>query len=295
LSNMTKTGEPLNDEFYYKGSSTKSADPENNSREIVLNRNLSESRKLDLLESEHVVYLHEIPNNLEVLALANLARKNPVRLEAVVCYGQGVTADQRNLVQASFGARSLSIYSSQEGGLMGCQCGNESHFHLNPEIVLVEILNDANKACGFNEIGRIVITPFFSTAQPLIRYEQGDTAELYPSCSCDSMLPVLGNIVGRQDHFMRFPDGIRSATGLNQKLLRDHLNALAFQIAQVETFTLEIRFVPADVGKATNAGPIIAHIRERVHPNLDIVFKPVERIPLNAGGKQQRIVCEIAR
>ena len=93
---------------------------------------------------------------------------------------------------------------------------------------------------------------------------------------------------------MRFPEGLRSATGLNQKLLREHLNALAFQIAQVATFTLEIRFLPADVGKAVNAEPIVAHLRALIHPKLDVIFKPVEKIPLNAGGKQQRIVCEIS-
>ena len=293
VSNKTLTGEVLHDEFYFKGNGKQSGNPANDAREIVLNRALPESRKLDLLEAEQVVYLHDIPNNLEILARTNLARKNPVKLEAIMCFGQGVTQDQRNLFQASFGARTLSIYSSQEGGMMGCQCGNESHYHLNPEIVHMEILTPEGKACKPGETGRVVITPFFSTALPLIRYDQGDTAELNPSCTCDSMLPVLRNITGRQDHFMRFPEGLRSATGLNQKLLREHLNALAFQIAQVETFTLEIRFLPADVGKAVNAEPIVAHIRALIHPKLDVIFKPVEKIPLNAGGKQQRIVCEI--
>ena len=294
LSDRNKAGDLLTDEFYHKGTGTKSASSKANVREIVLNRTLSEERKLEILEFEQVVYLHEIPNNLEVLALANLARKNPVKLEAVICFGQGVTADQRVLFRESFGARSLSIYSSQEGGLMGCQCGHENYFHLNSEIVLIEVLNDRHKPCGLKEQGSIVVTPFFSTAQPLIRYEQGDTAELLTPCHCGSLLPVLGNIAGRQDHFMRFPEGKRSAMGLNQKLLRENLNALAFQLAQVQTFTLEVRYIPANIGKSPNAAPIIDHIRERIHPNLRIVFKPVDKIPLNAGGKQQRIVCELA-
>ena len=91
---------------------------------------------------------------------------------------------------------------------------------------------------------------------------------------------------------MRFPEGIRAATGLRQQLLRENLNALAFQIAQVETFKLEIRFVPAEAGKI-NPEPIVAHIRQLIHPQLDVVFKPVEKVPLNPGGKHQRIVCEL--
>ena len=92
---------------------------------------------------------------------------------------------------------------------------------------------------------------------------------------------------------MRFPEGIRTATGLSQALLRENLNALAFQLAQVETYKLELRFVPADKNKPITPGPIVAHLRELIHPKLDVIFKPVENVPLNAGGKHQRYVCEL--
>jgi phenylacetate-CoA ligase len=294
LSNTTTTGEMLREEFYFKQLGRPSAGAEYGGRKIVLNRNLPESRKLDLLESEGVTYLSDIPNNTEVLALANLSRKIPVKLDAILCSGQGLTVDQRNLFQESFGARSISVYSSEEGGMMACQCGDSFHYHLNPEIVLVEILTPDGNAYAPGEPGRVVITPFFSTALPLIRYDQGDTAELLPPCTCKSRLPVLGKITGRQDQLLQFPDGLRSATGINQKLLRENLNALAFQLAQIATFKLELRFVSADVNKQVNADPIIAHIRELIHPKLEVILKPVEKIPLNSGGKQQRIVCEIA-
>ena len=92
---------------------------------------------------------------------------------------------------------------------------------------------------------------------------------------------------------MRFPEGIRTATGLSQKLLRENLNALAFQLAQVETYKLELRYVPADKNRPITPAPIVAHLRELIHPKLDVVFKPVANVPLNAGGKHQRYVCEI--
>lgn len=263
-------------------------------RELVLNRSLAESRKLDILEAEGVDYIFDIPNNVEVLAIANLSRKNPVRLEALIFHGQGVSPEQRKLFQESFGARSLSIYSSEEGGLMGYQCVDSHHYHLNSEMVFLEILNHEGLACAPGEPGRVIVTPFYSTALPLIRYEQGDTAEFLPPCICGNPLPMIGNISGRQDQFFRFPEGIRTATGLSQALLRENLNALAFQLAQVETYKLELRFVPADKNGPITTGPIVAHLRELIHPQLDINFKPVEAVPLNAGGKHQRIVCEIS-
>jgi phenylacetate-CoA ligase len=293
LANSVKNPELLGVEYYTEQKNKQSPDTENDARRLVLNRNLTEGRMLDILEAEGVAYLFDIPNNIEVLAVANLSRKNPVRLESIVCTGQGLTVDQRNLFQASFGARSVSIYSSMEGGMMGCQCGDSLHYHLNPEIVLVETLTADGGTCAPGEQGRVVITPFFNTASPLIRYEQGDGAELQSPCTCNSNLPVIGNISGRQDQFMRFPEGIRSATGLSQKLLRKNLNALAFQLAQVSTFKVELRYVPADVNTPINPNPIVAHIREIIHPRLDVIFKAVEKTPLNSGGKHQRIVCEI--
>lgn len=293
FSTSPKSAELRTSEYLSKPKKVHSPDKAIAPRELVLNRSLAESRKLDILEAEGVDYIFDIPNNVEVLAIANLARKNPVRLEALIFHGQGVTLEQRDLFQKSFGARSLSIYSSEEGGLMGFQCVDNYHYHLNPEMVFLEIMTADGRACGPGEPGRVIVTPFFSTALPLVRYEQGDTAEFLPSCTCGSNLPLIGNISGRQDQFMRFPEGIRTATGMNQALLRENLNALAFQLAQVETYKLELRFVPADADRQVTPGPIVAHLRELIHPKLDVVFKPVETIPLNAGGKHQRFVCEL--
>jgi phenylacetate-CoA ligase len=293
-SNYKQNGDVLHAEFYLTQRDMPPTGGAHTSPELVLNRALAGSRKLELMKSEGAAYLVDFPNNTEILARLNMNRKRPVRLEAVLCYGQGVTEDQENLFLSSFGARSISVYSSEEGGMMACQCGDSRHYHLNAETVLVELLSPDGRVCGPGEPGRVVITPFFSTALPLIRYDQGDTAELQLSCTCSSRLQVLSNISGRQDQFLHFPEGIRSASGLNQKLLREDLNAIAFQLAQVETFKVEIRFVPDGTGKPVNAEAIASRIRQIVHPELEIVFKPVERIPLNSGGKQQRIVCEIA-
>ena len=293
LASSAKDPKLLGVEYYFKQKAGRFSDTDNRAREIVLNRNLAEGRKLDILEAEGVTYLSDFPNNIEVLAGASLARKNPVRLETIMCFGQGLTVEQRTLFRTSFGARSVSVYSSAEGGLMGFQCGDSLHYHLNPEIVLVEILDSNGGVCAPGEQGRVVITPFFNTALPLVRYEQGDGAELLSPCACKSSLPVIGNISGRQDHFMRFPEGNRSAAGLGQNFLHEKLNAIAYQLAQVETYKLELRYVPADVNKQIDPQPIVAHFRELIHPKLDVVLKPVAQVPLNPGGKHQRIVCEI--
>jgi phenylacetate-CoA ligase len=289
-SKIDADGRPLREDFHAEdwGNSTRKGPS------YVVNGNLPELHKLELLRSLGVSYLKEFTNNAEFLATSNLQLKEPVKFDAVICYGQGITQEQGNLFQKSFGARSLSIYSSKESGQLGYQCGDGPHFHLNSEIVLIEILRSDDSVCGPGERGRVIVTPFLSTALPLIRYDQGDTAELFANCTCANKLPVLSGIAGRQDQLLRFPDGMSSAVGLKAGILSENLDALAFQLAQVEFFKLEIRYVPADFSKQINEKPIIAHIHQIIHPKLDVIFKPVEKIPLNLGGKQQRVVCEIA-
>jgi phenylacetate-CoA ligase len=294
ISHFAANGEKLHEEFYLKRRRRSESFPDDQTTEVVINRNLPEARKLELIESLGVSYLHEITNNAEILATANLHSKNPIKLDAVMSFSQALTDFHIDLFQRSFGARSFSIYSSKEGGLMGCQCGIDKMYHLNAELIHIEIVDADGKACEPGQAGRVIITPFFGTALPLVRYDQGDTAELHPSdCACGSKLPVLKNVTGRQDQILRLPDGPRAVGGLFQNLMRENLNALAFQLAQVAPLTLEIRYIPIDPNVQVEAAPILAHVHEFLHRGMDVVFKQIDKIPLNSGGKQQRVVCEL--
>jgi phenylacetate-CoA ligase len=94
LSNYDNSGNLLKDEFYLGRWGKTWANGIHIGQELIINRRLSAERTLQLLESFEVPYLNEIPNNAELLAMANLDRKVPVRLQGVICIGQEITADQ---------------------------------------------------------------------------------------------------------------------------------------------------------------------------------------------------------
>lgn len=176
---------------------------------------------------------------------------------------------------------------------MGSQCGDSSNMHVNHEIILIEIVNGDDQLCLPGETGRVIVTPFFGTALPLIRYDQGDVAELHPACDCGSTLPILKNIEGRQDQLFRFPDGPRAMGVLFHRLLSEKLEVLALQLAQTGPLKIEIRYIPRNTVKKIDVAPIVEQFHQLVHPGLEVVLKPVDKIPLNSGGKLQSIVCEI--
>ena len=92
--------------------------------------------------------------------------------------------------------------------------------HVNHENILIEIVNDDDQPCAPGEFGRVIVTPFFGTALPLIRYDQGDCGGNAPGLRLrHGTLPILKNIEGRQDQLFRLPDGPRAMGVLFHRLL----------------------------------------------------------------------------
>jgi len=263
-------------------------------KNIKINLFLSDARKLEILVRQEVGSLSHLPNTAEILAYENNKLGKPLRLESFLFYGQHVSDEQRQKVAESFGARCISIYSSKEAGLMASQCPAHNHFHIDSEQVLLEVLNERDLPCAPGETGRVVVTPLYSTAQPLIRYEQGDLATLGQACDCGSELPVLQRIDGRQDPIFRFPDRLGSEVLIDKSMLQETLRAAAIQMAQTRELKFEIRYV-ADADATPGAkSKINKHLRQVLHPKLSFEYKRLAEIPRNAGGKQQRFVCEFA-
>lgn len=124
---------------------------------------------------------------------------------------------QRVLFKQSFGAETFSLYSADEVGHIAAQCEMQNAYHINSEHMLVEITDEHGMACLPGVAGRVVITSFFSTSQPLIRYEQGDIATHGENCPCGKALPVLQEVSGRMEQFFQFPHGLKIAPALTDR------------------------------------------------------------------------------
>ena len=259
---------------------------------VIISRHLLPSHKLDVLQRLNAAYLIDKSTTIEILAHENLKRANPLRLDAVVAISMGITDKQRALNLKSFNARSVSAYGSKEGALIAFQCGAQTHFHVSSEMVLLEVLDNENLPCAVGQPGRAVITPFFQTAQPLVRYEQGDIVTRGEPCSCGSLLPVIARIDGRQDAIFRFPDRDASATSFDAGKAHYLHKATAYQLAQVGPLSVEVRYMYHEDFAAQETEMIADQLKTVLHPDVQVTFKRVADIPFNAGGKQQRVVRE---
>jgi phenylacetate-CoA ligase len=266
---------------------------ENKVARTWINRNLPTQRKLDYLQSTNTAALLDTPNHMEVLAHENLRRKWPVQLQFMVGIGMGISPLQEALFNQSFTARTASPYSSKEGTLMAFQCAHSrKNFHICSELVYFEVLDEKDKPVPAGQPGRAVITPFFNSAQPLIRYEQGDIVVAGESCSCGSTLPVLSEIRGRSDAIFRFPDKQVAFNRFDDVLVQNALAADAYQFAQTAPRHIVVRYVSSTVADAKGQELVRQHLFSLIQTDAEVTFHRVATIPFNAGGKQQRVTRE---
>jgi phenylacetate-CoA ligase len=260
---------------------------------LEIQKLLPTARKLELLKSVKATHLTDLPTHLEVLARENLRQPQKVMLKVIVAIGMGVSNEQRQLFLESFGAKTLSPYSSQECTLIAFQCAHApTHSHVNSEMHYFEILDQNGRANPLNTQGRPIITPFFNTAQPLIRYDQGDQVSMATHQNCQISLPIIQNIAGRSDPIFKFPSNDFALSYPNISLIQKHLNADAYQIAQTTYTHIEIRYVSPSEANQEGLNIVYSHFKAHFPPEVTLGFVRVSNIPYNAGGKQQRIVRE---
>jgi phenylacetate-CoA ligase len=261
-------------------------------KHIYIDRRASTEDKLAQLKRSRIDFLADTPNSLEILARTNLMQAEPLKFEGALGIGMGFSDIQRKLIAESFGARSVSPYSSKEATLIAAECPVSQWFHVSAELLHLECLDHNGKHVRIGQKGRAIITPFFFTSQPLIRYDQGDIIVPAGACPCGCALPTIKSIEGRSDPIFDFPGRKTAIVGLDFEALRQDLDAIATQIAQVGSFNLEIRYVASHTASSEGMSRFIGRVQDAVGQDISFTFKQVPSIPFNAGGKQQRMVRE---
>jgi phenylacetate-CoA ligase len=258
-----------------------------------LDRTADEEKIFEFMRRKKIDYVTGGPTVLHALALAAERMRESVRISALVISGGGVTEMERDDMQRIFGARVISLYSSGEGYKIGISCSNSLHHHVNSELSFLEILDDNDRPCEIGQPGRVIITPFLNSAQPLIRYEQGDIAVRGKNCPCGRTLPILQRISGRINDLFELPGNRKIAAFLPDKEFSLGFGSKSWQLAQTAPLTVELRFVPTSPEVPVNRKFAETMIREKIHPELEVAFIQLERTPLTAAGKFIQFRCEL--
>ena len=173
---------------------------------LQLNIHASLEQQWEWLQRTRPVYLDTMPSLVRCYAKLADRKTEPV-LKQILTTGEVVDASLRSLAATRLGTTIHDKYSTQEAGCMAIQCPDAASYHVQSEAVILEVLDDNGRPCRPGEIGRVVVTPLFNFATPLIRYEVGDFAEAGSACTCGRSLPTLSRIMGRRRNILVGPDG----------------------------------------------------------------------------------------
>lgn len=140
---------------------------------------------------------------LVLAAAAQLAGYDPAKdfpaLRALYVAGEPMSAARRARIEQLWDRPVVEEYGCTEIGPMGGTCPH-GQLHFFADRVLPEVLDPQTGAISRDGVGRLVLTPLFREAMPLLRYDLEDRVEIrFEDCPCGWHLPTL-RVLGRMLH-----------------------------------------------------------------------------------------------
>ncbi len=259
---------------------------------LQINRAATPEQVAEFLLRKEVNYFSARPNLLHSVALAAKHLDLKIRISGIFTVGADVSELLREDCREIFGAEIIALYASKEVYNIAHQCPSGVHYHTNPEFNLLEILDDDGQPCVPGQRGRVVVTNFFNTSQPFIRYAQGDEVIMGENCTCGRTLPVIQKIVGRTTHLFRLPGDRKIALSLPAKFMK-MISARSWQIAQVKPMHFEVRYIPDASDKKPDFEILTNLLRSRLDQNIIVTYAVLKSLPLTPSGKFIEFVCEL--
>ena len=196
------------------------------------------------------------------------AAAGSLRPRLIFTSGELLDAATRRAIEDGFGAPVFDIYGCTELKEIAWECPAHAGLHLNADWILLEVDPPGSA-------GKILVTPLYSRAMPLLRYEVGDTgSELPGRCACGRGLPLVRPTLGRSADYLRLPDG----TTLPPYSLTCAIEAVEgmrqYQFVQTEPARIELRIVPNadfDMGSRAALHLALAPVLPGVEVHIDLV------------------------
>lgn len=239
-------------------------------------------------------YLLIYPSILQaVLDLARVQQRSLPSVFQVRTIGETLGEELRHRCREQMDTDIADLYSAEEVGVVALQCPESSLYHTMAESIVVEVLRPDGSPCLPGEVGRVVLTDLHNYASPILRYENGDYAEVGEQCTCGRHLPTLRRIVGRERNMVRLPNGqcYWPTTGFRE--FSKVAAVRQYQFIQHSLDCIEVRLV-VDEGELSEEQELAlsAVITRWIGHPFSYRFVYFEQsIPRHASGKFEEFIC----
>jgi phenylacetate-CoA ligase len=168
-----------------------------------------------------------------IIKLIAYAKEHKIDINAssvrkAICIGENIRNTDFSLnilgkkIMDAWDIKFYSTYASTEMQTAFTECGAGKGGHLNPDLLIVELLDGNDRPVGPNEPGEVTVTTLGVEGMPLVRYKTGDICTFIDDpCSCGRTSIRLTPVLGRKQQMIKF-----KGTTLYPPALFDLLNEM---------------------------------------------------------------------
>jgi phenylacetate-CoA ligase len=212
---------------------------------------------------------------------------NRTSVKKAICIGENIRNTDFSLnilgkkITEAWNIQLYSTYASTEMQTAFTECGQGKGGHHQPELLIVELLDERNQPVAPYVPGEVTVTTLGVEGMPLLRYKTGDICMYFDEpCACGRTSLRLSPVIGRKKQMIKF-----KGTTLYPPALFDLLNerdeildfVIEVSLNDVGLDQVLLYLVPADHSEECDHR-IRAYLQARLRVSPHIKYVTVEEI-----------------
>lgn len=212
------------------------------------------------------------------------------KVDSIITMSESLDDYTKSKGEEYFNCPVLSRYSNIENGILAQQTlTNKNNFTVNIASYYIEILNlDTTEVLPFGNLGRIIVTDYYNTAMPLIRYDTGDLGILVEIIIDGKKTLVLTHIEGRKLDRIFNTKGELISSYIVYKNMWKYTEILQYQFIQMSkkeyVFKVSCQF------KFEREQELVNEFKSYLGEDADFKIEYVNEIPLLDSGKRKKVM-----
>ncbi len=212
---------------------------------------------------------------------------NKTSVQKAICIGENIRHVDFSLnvlgkkITDEWNIKLYSTYASTEMQTAFTECRECKGGHMQPELIILELLDENDEPVATGEPGEVTITTLGVEGMPLLRYRTGDICFLYDEpCACGRNSTRLSPVMGRKKQMIKYKGTTLYPPALFELLneMEDVLDFVAEVYSnEIGTDEVLIYILPAKLTEACDR-KIRANLQARLRVSPQIKYITAEEI-----------------